>query len=127
MGKVVTYILGVITGFVLFFIIAKNQDSNSSNISMFEERGQVMAESSFRIFQTLDDTHALATGISDEKHGWYMGLTVMIVGSENDHFYDDQIIKKTSTKRFYQVGTYKYQTRSEDFKTVPVVALLDIK
>ncbi|MBQ6871305.1 MAG: hypothetical protein IJO23_02945 [Bacteroidales bacterium] len=129
MGKVVTFILGIITGLILSCIIAKSQnsDSNSDSISMFEERGQVMTESSFKIFQTLNDTHALATGISNEEYGWYMGLTVMIVGNENDHFYDDQIIKKTSTKRFYQVGTYKYQTKSEDFKTVPVVALLNIK
>ena len=94
---------------------------------MFEKRGQAMTEGSFKIFQTLDDKHALASGVSNEEYGWYMGITVMIIGNENDHFYDEQIIKKTSGKKFYQVGTYKYQTKSEDFKTVPIVALLNIK
>lgn len=132
MSKGVTYILGILTGFVLTvgisFIIAKTQNSgsNSNGISMFEERGQAMTESSFKIFQTLDDTHALANGISNEEYGWYYGMTVMIIGNENDHFYDDQIIKKTSNKKFYQVGTYKYQTKSEDFKTVPIIALLNL-
>ena len=133
MSKDVAYFLGILTGIVLTIgasiIIAKSQgeDPSSNGISMFEKRGQAMTEGSFKIFQTLDDKHALASGVSNEEYGWYMGITVMIIGNENDHFYDDQIIKKTSGKKFYQVGTYKYQTKSEDFKTVPIVALLNIK
>ena len=133
MSKGVAYFLGILTGVVLTIgasiIIAKSQgeDPSSNGISMFEKRGQAMTEGSFKIFQTLDDKHALASGVSNEEYGWYMGITVMIIGNENDHFYDDQIIKKTSGKKFYQVGTYKYQTKSEDFKTVPIVALLNIK
>ena len=133
MSKGVAYFLGILTGIVLTIgasiIIAKSQgeDPSSNGISMFEKRGQAMTEGSFKIFQTLDDKHALASGVSNEEYGWYMGITVMIIGNENDHFYDDQIIKKTSVKKFYQVGTYKYQTKSEDFKTVPIVALLNIK
>ena len=133
MSKGVAYFLGILTGIVLTIgasiIIAKSQgeDPSSNGISMFEKRGQAMTEGSFKIFQTLDDKHALASGVSYEEYGWYMGITVMIIGNENDHFYDDQIIKKTSGKKFYQVGTYKYQTKSEDFKTVPIVALLNIK
>ena len=133
MSKGVAYFLGILTGIVLTIgasiIIAKSQgeDPSSNGISMFEKRGQAMTEGSFKIFQTLDDKHALASGVSNEEYGWYMGITVMIIGNENDHFYDDQIIKKTSGKKFYQVGTYTYQTKSEDFKTVPIVALLNIK
>jgi hypothetical protein len=133
MSKGVAYFLGILTGIVLTIgasiIIAKSQgeDPSSNGISMFEKRGQAMTEGSFKIFQTIDDKHALASGVSNEEYGWYMGITVMIIGNENDHFYDDQIIKKTSGKKFYQVGTYKYQTKSEDFKTVPIVALLNIK
>ena len=133
MSKGVAYFLGILTGIVLTIgasiIIAKSQgeDPSSNGISMFEKRGQAMTEGSFKIFQTLDDKHALASGVSNEEYGCYMGITVMIIGNENDHFYDDQIIKKTSGKKFYQVGTYKYQTKSEDFKTVPIVALLNIK
>ena len=133
MSKGVAYFLGILTGIVLTIgasiIIAKSQgeDPSSNGISMFEKRGQAMTEGSFKIFQTLDDKHALASGVSNDEYGWYMGITVMMIGNENDHFYDDQIIKKTSGKKFYQVGTYKYQTKSEDFKTVPIVALLNIK
>ena len=133
MSKGVAYFLGILTGIVLTIgasiIIAKSQgeDPSSNGISMFEKRGQAMTEGSFKIFQTLDDKHALARGISNEEYGWYRGIIVMIIGNENDHFYDDLIIKKTSGKKFYQVGTYKYQTKSEDFKTVPIVALLNIK
>ncbi len=49
----------------------------------------------------------------------------MIMGEEGSNFYDGQIIKTTSNKRFYQMGTYKYQTKSGDFTTVPIISLLD--
>lgn len=51
----------------------------------------------------------------------------MIIGDNGSHFYDEQIVKTTSGKRFYQVGIYKYQTKSEDWKTVPVIQLLSVK
>lgn len=131
MSKGVIYLLGIMTGaFIMLgaaFVVAKMRTSDADGVSMFEKRGQAMAESSFKIFQTLDAKHALASGVSSEEFGLYMGVTVMIVGGEEDHFYDDLIIRKSSRRKFYQVGTYRYQTKSEDFKTVPIVALLDIK
>lgn len=131
MSKGVIYLLGVITGIFIMlgtaFVVAKTRTTDADGVSMFEKRGQAMAESSFKIFQTLDDTHALARGVSNEEFGSYYGVTVMVVGGEEDHFYDDLIIRKSSRRKFYQVGTYRYQTKSEDFKTVPIVALLDIK
>lgn len=129
MSKGVIYLLGVMTGIFITlgaaFVVAKTRTSDSDGVSMFETRGQAMTESSFKIFQTLDDKHALASGVCEEFE-FYMGVTVMIVGGEDDHFYDDLIIRKSSKRKFYQVGTYRYKTKSEDFKTVPIVALLDI-
>lgn len=137
MSKIVSYILGIVTGVIIsagvLFVYSKTlhhtteTEQESDGISMFEGRGQAMSESSFKIFQTIDDKHALASGITDENYGWYMGITVMILGDENDHFYDDQIIKRSSGKKFYQVGTYKYTTRTQECKTVPIVALLSSK
>lgn len=131
MNRGLVFFLGIITGFILtvgtVYIITKVQtsDTNHNGISLLEERGQLMEESSFKIFQTLDDTHALATGVSNEEYGWYRGITVMVIGHEDDHFYDGQIVKRISGKKFYQVGTYRYRTKSDNFKTVPVVQLLN--
>ena len=50
---------------------------------------------------------------------------VLLIGDETTHFYDGLEVKVTNNKRFYQVGTYKYETKSEDWKTVPAVMLLE--
>ncbi len=130
MKKFVIFLAGIITGVILTILVAyimtnPVEPESNDNITMFKERGNIMEERSFKIFQTIDENHALASGVSADKLGLYLGLTVMIIGEEDSHFYDEQIIKTTSSKRFYQVGTYKYQAQSGDYKTVPIISLLD--
>ncbi len=125
------FLAGLVTGVVLTIVMAMAvaglSGASNDGLSMFEERGEMMPETSYKVFQALDDTHALANAISNEKYGLYNGMIGMIIGDEGTHFYDEQVIKTTKGKRFYQVGTYKYQTKAEIDKTVPVVALLEIK
>ncbi len=132
MKNFLIYLAGLVSGVILTFIVALviNSSTTPSNdgLTMFEERGEMMQEKSFKIFQSLDANHALAMGKDEDSYSdLYFGITVMIIGDEDTHFYDDQIINTSSTKRFYQVGTYKYQTKSENWKTVPVIMLLDKK
>lgn len=131
MNRGLVFFLGILTGVVLTtvaaFIFSNSSSQQHNGLTMFEERGQIMEESSFKIFQVIDENHALANGVSDEEYGWYMGLTVMIIGPAGSHYYDDQIIETTSNTNFYQVGTYRYDTMLEPGKTVPVIALMNNK
>lgn len=131
MKNFLIYLAGLATGIVLTVVVAmliagSSSSTSDSGLSMFEERGDMMPDTSYKVFQVLDDTHALANAVFDEEYSWYNGMVVMIVGDEGTHFYDEQIIRTTKGKRFYQIGIYKYKTGFKLYKTVPVVALLDI-
>ena len=53
------------------------------------------------------------------------GMIVLFLADKGTSYYDDQKIDVPSGKKVMQVGTYKYVTRSEMEKTVPVVEILD--
>ena len=92
---------------------------------------KMMEAEQYSIIQTLSDSYALAMEISLDR--FYdldissMLTPVLLIGDETTHFYDGLEVKVTNNKRFYQVGTYKYETKSEDSKTVPAVMLLEQK
>lgn len=134
MKNFLIYLAGLASGIVLTVVVAmliagSSSSTSYSGLSMFEERGDMMPDTSYKVFQVLDDTHALANGSDfyDADFALFSGMVVMIVGDEGTHFYDDQIISTTKGKRFYQIGTYRYQTKNDLDKTVPVVALLDVR
>ena len=84
---------------------------------MFNERGKMMDATSYTIIQTIDNNHGLAAGD-------LIGLLnpVLVLGNKDSHFYDG--MKAGPNSGFYQVGTYRYMTKDEVWKTVPVVALM---
>ena len=53
------------------------------------------------------------------------GMIVLFLADKGASYYDDQKIDVPSGKKVMQIGTYKYVTRSEMEKTVPVVDILD--
>lgn len=120
------YVGGIITGviltFVFFFAVALGNTNNSSNdyIVMFDEPQQEIKAKSFEVMQVLSDGSALAT-VEDISN---YGMVVMFLAEKGASYYDDQKINVPSGKRVMQIGTYKYMTRSEMEKTVPVVRIL---
>lgn len=52
-------------------------------------------------------------------------LTVLFLADKEISYYDNQKIDVPSDKRVMQVGTYKYISRSEMEKTVPIVEIMD--
>ena len=44
---------------------------------------------------------------------------------ELEYYYDDEIVNVPSGKVVRQTGIYKYQTKSEDYKTVPIIEIVD--
>ena len=125
MKNALIYIGGVITGIIISLCFAYFMTSNSSEnkgVIYFEEVGECITENPLEIFQVLDKGAALAT----EKLGSYdiPDLVVLIV-SENDYFYDDQVIEIPEGKCARQVGVYNYVTNGGMSKTVPIVEILN--
>ena len=130
MKKWVVYLLGILTGVVLtiagimLFAYINNATSNEG-ITYFEEPGKIAEDKDFRVFQVLDDNAALVNARSDELFDSYHGKVYLIVNDEGEYYYDEQKITAPAGKVFRQVGIYRYPTKNEDIKTVPVIMLLD--
>mgnify|MGYP006903484407 FL=1 len=130
MKKGLVFLLGAITGAVLTFVffvvlgVAVNGSSRSSDsVDYFDEVGQVMPVQEYKVIQVLPDGNALAMERSNEEYDWYHGPVVLLVGGEEAHYYDEQVVKRTKGGHFRQVGTYRYTARDGSVKTVPAVAL----
>lgn len=124
---ILTYFGGVLTGVILTFVFAfmvTNQGNSSpleNDIVMFEKPQQEIKVTSFEVMQVLPDGSALAR-VEDTDN---FGMIVLFLADKGAPYYDDQKIDVPSGKKVMQIGTYKYVTRSEMEKTVPVVGFLD--
>ena len=123
MKKWLIYVLGIITGVILTFAFAFciNLSNNSGiiGLEMFEEPGDYMEYSQFRVFQVVESGCALAH--ADDS----FGAIVFIIPNENQQFYDDQKIVLKNDQCAQHVGTYKYNTKMEIEKTVPAIRIID--
>lgn len=126
--SILIYLGGIITGiiltFAIFFFVAlgnTNGTLSDNNVVMFEKPQQEINVHSFEIMQVLPDGSALAT-VEDISN---IGMIVLFLADKEISYYDNQKIDVPSDKRVMQVGTYKYISRSEMEKTVPIVEIMD--
>ena len=132
MSKGVAYFLGILTGIAVtvaaVFVIYKT--NSSDELTMFKERGKMMDTESYMIVQTHDHNHALAVDSEMLAISALINIpssintAVYIIGNEKSNFYDGLEIKSSKKVKFYQVGTYRYKTKEEEWKTVPAVMLM---
>lgn len=143
MKKGLVFILGMIVGALLTIIVVYRLGSDSLNdgtgggsapygdsgISLFSEPGEVMTLKSFKLFQVLSNGTALAES-TEKANVQYPALDygdpiVLLLPEDGMAYYDDQVIKVPAGKKARQVGTYRYETKNEFVKTVPIVRILD--
>lgn len=142
MKKWVVFILGLISGCILTVLslvaiifvasaINKNEETTkkeTTNLVLFDEPGEEFSAPSFKIDKVLSNNKALASsGEKGYSKVYYSGIEILLIGDENTHFYNDQIIEIEKGKAAYIVGTYKYDefNTGRHFKTVPVIKILD--
>lgn len=128
---VLTYFGGLLSGIVLTVIAAIFVASSATketmpddNLKMFEQPRQEIKAKEFSIMQVLPDGSALA--ITSAANGYYtFGTVVLFPADEEAAYYDNQIIEVPTGKRAMQVGIFRYSTRMDEYKTVPVVRIMD--
>lgn len=135
MKKKWIYLLGVLTGAVVTFIILmiiglQNIKKANTPMTFFEQVGEEFNISYCRVFQALEKGAALAYGsynaiTIDGKIHLNKNLIVLLYNEDGIPYYDDQVIGANQDQCFRQVGIYRYQTKSKDTKTVPIVMLMD--
>ncbi len=113
-GVIVTIIVLVIIG------LARQNNGNLTGVKMFDDPGEVVNEKSFEVLQVIADNAALVC-VSDE----YFGTIYLMTNNSGRYYYDDETITVPKGKCVRQLGIYKYQTKSKDYKTVPIIGILD--
>lgn len=129
--SILLFVGGMVTGIVITiaFLVClgwykTHDESNNDDVVMFEKPQQEIKAKTFRVMQVLPDGSALAT-VDDGIDSPNFGMVVALPGGNGMSYYDDQRIEVPSGKRVMQVGTYKYMTRQNVEKTVPIVQAMD--
>jgi hypothetical protein len=109
-------------------IVEKEEDpapesDDDDRIHYFDEPGDVVECKSFKVFQVLAKDAALTH--SNSEYDLYMGPICLIVNNNDEYYYDDQIVKVPKGKVARQVGIYRYVTRNDMLKTVPIIMIMD--
>ena len=118
------YIAGVLSAVLVLVLIGlSNQSGQLDGLTIFSDKGECISKKQFKVFQVLAPDAALASELSDEQYMWFHGTIVLIVNDEGKHYYDDEMIKIPAKKCARQIGTYKYRTKDDMYKTVPVVSI----
>lgn len=99
--------------------------SGDNNITWFEQSGEVINHTSFKVFQVIYDDAALAHGPLNENSDLYLGHVFLITNSNGKYYYDEEIISVPTGKVVRQVGVYRYSTNNNITKTVPVIEIMD--
>ena len=136
MKKIWVYLLGVLSGIVLviftvlsIYLFSKTKPSD--DITFFDEPGEIMTFQSFfgrtetvkcfEVFQALGDGAALA-----KPEDWLArDLIVLLWNDKGTQYYDNQKVFAPDGKCFRQIGIYKYESKEERNRIVPVVTLMD--
>lgn len=91
-------------------------------LKLFGEPGQVFAEGSVRVLQSIGGVAELVNGKG--KYGDYFGGQVyLLMNDEEKYYYDEEIIKISSSQELVQIGVYTYTNGMGMQKTVPVVII----
>ena len=130
MKKWIVFVLGFVSGIVFLFlvllIIGKTYATNDG-MTYFEKPGKCISKKDFKVFQVIGEGYALA----EERLEFSSGITlpgnllVLVTNDNGELYYDDQVIEVPKGKCMRQIGVYEYQTKSENWKTVPIVQLMN--
>ena len=135
MKKWVVFLLGLISGVVLTLVtmvilaMGANTNANNNGVTLFDQPGECLNAKAFEVMQVVDNNHALAHEVewNDVLERYVqtgLGLLVVVTNDNGEYYYDDQIIEVPQGMCMSQVGIYRYQTRMDMEKTVPIVKLM---
>ena len=124
MKKWIVFVLGFVSGMVFLFLvllIIGKSSATDEGMTYFEKPGKCISTKDFEVMQVVGEGYALAR----EKKGYVGGILVLVTNENGELQYDDQVIKVPEGKCMRQIGVYEYQTKSENWKTVPIVQLMN--
>ena len=88
----------------------------------FDEPGEVIEETSVKVFQVWSPSKALVWGKKEGSSSYY-GITYLYY-DPNGNFYDDQILKVSYGMEIRRIGTVQYPVKDNRIKTVPIIQIM---
>ena len=119
MGKFIFgFILGVIVSFAALSFIGYINNQNEA-LKFYEDpkMEHCINLKELKIFQVLETNIALASPTD------YSEKIFLVLGREEQQFYDTEKITPKKNQCFKQKGTYQYQSKNGFYHTVPAVAI----
>lgn len=128
-NKILIFIAGILTGALMHMGFSSIPSKNSDEVHFFEEAGECVTQDQLKVFQTLDPGYALAFKLTskssyDIEFALPSSLIVLIYNPKGEMYYDSQVIRIPEGKCARQIGIYKYHTKDESIKTVPIVQIM---
>lgn len=128
MKSFLIFVFGVVVGIlstILFgFLVVSNIDEDDeyngdlSGLTIFEEKGECITRNTLEVFQVVEPHQALAyTGHMPDD------FIVFLTNDEGDTYFDGQQVEISSGQCARQIGLFKYATKLNIGKTVPVVVI----
>ena len=115
---------GVLTGIVLTFVVAfliSLGKKGNDNVTWFDQPTETIGCTSFKVFQVIDGNAALVREGGDFLS---FGAVYLLTNDEGKYYYDDEVVAVPKGMVAKQVGIYKYDTKAEVKKTVPIIKIM---
>ncbi len=127
MKKVLSYLVAFLVGVVATLLIV-GRPIGKNGMIFFKEAGESLSTNRFEVSRVVDDHCALAYELVYDAEFGYMSssLLALVTNDDGEYYYDGQILKVSKGKCMRQVGVYRYKTKADEWKTVPIVKLMDI-
>lgn len=123
--NILIFLAGVVTGvgvLIALGLYLNSQNSLPNGVTLYDSPGELIERDAFEVIQVLDSGDALA------KTCFAFGmptLTVLFPGSPQTAYYDNQIIRIPEGKCIRQIGVFRYTSKIDQEKTVPIVDIFD--
>ena len=131
MKKGVCFLLGAIVGAVLtlfvVLVIADKSGVKGHGMILFDEPGECLSTNRFEVAQVIENDCALAYELIYDTDFGYMtsSLQVLVVNDNGECYSNDQVIKVPKGMGMIQVGVYRYKTKADVWKVIPIVKLME--
>lgn len=118
---------GIVLTFVFAFIFSASRSEGDDGVTWFKNPGDVIDVDAFEVFQVIGNDAALVHGKSREYSSMevFSGAVYLLTNEDGKYYYDDEVVRVSDGKVARQVGIYRYQTKSDFGKTVPIIQIMN--
>lgn len=136
------FICGIIALLIFQFALDNRNKDALSGLKLSDKKGECITTDNAKVIQVISLNAALAVQLNkkiklDKDLGFLSGVmdmadmamsamegkVMLVLGDENQAFYDNEEIKIPKGKCFRKAGIYQYKTKNNDWKTIPAVKI----